>query len=138
MAELKTKPNKLSVQDFISRIEDERKRRDSLKILEIMREATNEQPQMWGDSIVGFGNYHYHYASGREGDWFWTGFSPRKQELTLYIISGFEHYEDLLADLGKFKLGKSCLYIKKLEDIDLDVLGELVRQSMAHMKATHT
>ena len=88
---------------------------------------------MWGDSIVGFGSYRYKYASGRQGDWMLTGFSPRKQNLTLYIMSGFDDYESLLADLGKHKTGKACLYIKKLEDIDLVVLRELVRQSVAHM-----
>lgn len=91
---------------------------------------------MWSDSIVGFGRYHYKYASGREGDWFVTGFSPRKRNLTLYIMAGFDDYEVLLARLGKYKTGKSCLYINKLEDVDLDVLRELAEQSVAHMTAS--
>lgn len=88
---------------------------------------------MWGSSIVGFGDYHYKYESGREGDWFVTGFSPRKQNLTLYIMAGFDNYDQLLSRLGKYKTGKSCLYINKLDDVDLDVLKELVAQSAAHM-----
>jgi hypothetical protein len=88
---------------------------------------------MWGDSIIGFGSYHYKYASGREGDSPLTGFSPRKRDLTLYIMSGFDQYEGLLAELGKHKTGKACLYIRKIEDIDLDTLRELVRQSVEHM-----
>ena len=87
-------------------------------MLEMMQELTGEKPEMWGPSIVGFGSYHYKYASGREGDWFLTGFSPRKQSLTLYIMSGFSRYEELMEKLGKYKTGKSCLYIKKLEDVD--------------------
>jgi hypothetical protein len=92
---------------------------------------------MWGDSIVGFGSYHYRYASGREGDWFVTGFSPRKQNLTLYIMAGFDNYDHLLQNLGKHKTGKSCLYIKRLEDVDLDTLRELVSQSVQHMNETN-
>jgi hypothetical protein len=93
---------------------------------------------MWGDSIVGFGSYHYKYASGREGDWFVTGFSPRKQNLTLYIMSGFDEYERLLGKLGKHSTGKSCLYIKKIEDVDVDVLTELVKKSVEHMEKTNS
>lgn len=92
---------------------------------------------MWGDSIVGFGHYHYKYASGREGDWMLTGFAPRKRNLTLYIMSGFEEYDDLMQKLGKHSTGKSCLYINKLEDIDLDVLRELVGRSVQHMRETN-
>ena len=92
---------------------------------------------MWGTSIIGFGSYRYKYASGREGEWMLTGFSPRKQNLTLYIMPGFENYETLLANLGKYKTGKSCLYINKLEDVDLSVLEELVRQSVDHMVETN-
>lgn len=133
MAELKTKRNDGDVHAFLNSISDEKKRQDSYVILKLMQETTNVKPKMWGDSIVGFGSYHYKYASGREGDWFLTGFSPRKQNLTLYIMSGFEKYETLLNKLGKHSLGKSCLYIKKIEDVDLDVLKELVKQSMQHM-----
>lgn len=138
MAELKTKPNSGSVQDFLAAIADERKRQDCIQIMGIMQAETGEQPQMWGDAIVGFGRYHYRYASGREGDWFLTGFSPRKQDLTLYILSGFDLYADLLARLGKFKLSKSCLYIKKLADVDQDVLRVLVRRSAEHMRTTNS
>jgi hypothetical protein len=102
-----------------------------------MQEVTGETPTMWGDTIVGFGSYHYKYASGREADWMLTGFSPRKQNLTVYIMAGFAQYNDLLARLGKHSTGSSCLYIKKLQDIDLAVLHELVSQSVAHMKATN-
>ncbi len=137
MAENKTQKNEQSVDDFLNGVEDEQKRRDSFAVMELMKEVTGEEPAMWGDSIVGFGSYHYRYASGREGDSPLTGFSPRKQNLTLYITSGFEQYEDLLDDLGKFKTGKSCLYLKRLQDVDLDVLRELVRQSVAHMEATN-
>jgi hypothetical protein len=137
MAELKTQPNAQSVEDFLNAVESETKRQDSFNILELMRQETGDEPIMWGDSIVGFGTYKYKYASGREGEWPVTGFSPRKQNLTLYIMSGFEEYDDLLKKLGKHSTGKSCLYIKKLEDIDQDVLRELVNKSVEHMKATN-
>lgn len=137
MAELKTRKNDGSVTDFINSVEDEQKRADSFTILQIMEAETGAEPVMWGDSIVGFGSYHYKYASGREGDWFLTGFSPRKQNLTLYIMAGFDQYEVLLQDLGKYKTGKSCLYIKRLSEVDLDTLRELVRQSVEHMRATN-
>ena len=137
MAELKTKQNDQSVEAFLNSVEDERKRQDSFIILELMKEATGEQPKMWGDSIIGFGNYHYVYKSGREGDWPLTGFSPRKQNLTLYIVSGFGEYNELMARLGKYKTGKACLYINKLADIDLPTLKELVRQSTEHMRNTN-
>jgi hypothetical protein len=99
--------------------------------------VTGEQPQMWGTSIVGFGSYHYKYKTGRQGDWFLTGFSPRKQALTLYIMSGFDGYDDLMSRLGKFTTGVACLYVKKLDDIDLGVLRELVRKSAAHVAGTN-
>ena len=102
-----------------------------------MKEVTGEEPKMWGDSIVGFGDYHYQYASGREGNWFLAGFSPRKQNLTLYIMAGFDNYDTLLSQLGKYKTGKSCLYINKIADVNLDVLKELVQQSVAHMRQAH-
>ena len=133
MAELKTQLNDQSVEAFLNSVAHQRKREDSFTILKLMEEVTGEEPQMWGDSIVGFGRYHYKYASGREGDWFVTGFAPRKQNLTLYIMSGFDNYDQLLSQLGKHKTGKSCLYINKLDDVDLDVLQELVKQSVAHM-----
>jgi hypothetical protein len=137
MTELKTKQNDASVKAFLNSIADEKKREDCFTLLDMMKQVTGVDPKMWGDSIVGFGNYHYKYESGREGDWFLAGFAPRKQNLTLYIMSGFDHYNDLLTKLGKYKTGKSCLYIKKLEDIDLATLKELVKQSVEHMKKTN-
>ncbi|NVM46294.1 MAG: DUF1801 domain-containing protein [Candidatus Lokiarchaeota archaeon] len=134
MTALKTKPTKNSVKQFLRKVENPTKREDSFKILELMKEVTKEEPVMWGDSIVGFGSYRYKYASGREGDWPLVGFSPRKQNLTLYIMSGFGKYEKLLESLGKFKTGKSCLYINKLKDVDIQVLRELILESVEHMK----
>ncbi|MCG8353132.1 MAG: DUF1801 domain-containing protein [Chloroflexales bacterium] len=133
MAELKTKPNEASVEAFLNGITDAKKREDCFAVKEIMQQGTGVEPRMWGDSIVGFGTYHYKYESGREGDWFVTGFSPRKQNLTLYIMAGFDQYDELLAKLGKHKTGKSCLYVKKLDDIDRATLRELVQQSVEHM-----
>jgi hypothetical protein len=130
---LKTKLNDGDVHAFLNSISDEKKRQDSFAILKLMQEATDAKPKMWGDSIVGFGSYHYKYASGREGDWFLTGFSPRKQNLTLYIMPGFEKYGTLLNKLGMHSTGKSCLYIKRMEDVDLEVLKELVEQSVEYM-----
>jgi len=138
VAELKTRPNDQSVESFLNSIESDKKRRDSQAVLELMEEVTGEMPVMWGDSIVGFGSYHYKYASGREGDWFLTGFSPRKQSLTLYIMSGFEKYDDLLAQLGKHTTGKSCLYINKIEDVNLETLRELVLLSAEHVAKTNS
>jgi hypothetical protein len=137
MAELKTKPTDDSVTAFLNSVENERKRQDSFAIMNIMKEVTGAEPKMWGSSIVGFGNYHYKYASGREGDWFLAGFSPRKQNLTLYIMSGFDAYDGLLQKLGKYKAGKSCLYINKLDDVNQEALKELVKQSVIHMKETN-
>lgn len=137
MAELKTQENERSVEAFLQQVEDEKRRRDCFTVVNIMREAAGAEPKMWGDSIVGFGKYRYKYASGREGDWMLAGFSPRKDNLTLYIMAGFEQYDALMARLGKVKTGKSCLYIKKLEDVDLEVLKELVRQSVEHMRRTN-
>ena len=133
MAELKTKKNEESVEGFLNSVENEKKREDSFAILNLMKEVTGEEPAMWGPSIVGFGNYHYKYASGREGDWFKTGFSPRKRNFTLYIMDGFAQYDKLLGKLGKHSTGKSCLYINKLEDVDLETLKELVKQSVEYV-----
>ncbi len=133
MAELKTKVNEKSVNKFIDAIEDSKKRSDCLEIMKMMSKETRSLPKMWGDSIIGFGNYQYKYASGREGDWFIMGFSPRKQNLTLYLISGFDKYDELLKNLGKFKTSKSCLYIKGLEDVNLEILRELISQSVKAM-----
>jgi len=134
MAELKTKVNDASVTAFLNKIEDEEKRKDSFEILKIMTQVTKEEPKMWGSSIVGFGSYHYKGASGREGDWLLTGFSPRKQNLTLYLMGGFNTHTDLLKKLGKHKTSVGCLYIKKLEDVDVKVLKELIKKSMKVMK----
>ena len=138
MTELKTKPTKKSVEQFLKKVENSTKREDSFKILELMKEITMEEPVMWGDSIVGFGSYRYKYASGREGDWPLVGFSPRKQNLTLYIMSGFDKYEELLENLGKYRIGKSCLYINKLKDVDTKILKELILESVEHMKKEDT
>jgi hypothetical protein len=137
MAELKTQPNQSSVVDYLNTVENDLKRADSFSILQLMQEVTGEEPIMWGDSIVGFGTYRYKYASGRQAEWFLTGFAPRKQNLTLYIMSGFSNYEQLLGQLGKFKTGKSCLYINKLDDVNLDVLRKLVKESVDHMVETN-
>jgi hypothetical protein len=137
MAELKTKPRRASVRKFLESVADEKRRTDSFEVLEIMQQITGEEPKMWGPSIVGFGTYHYKYASGREGDWMVTGFSPRKQALTLYIMAGFSRYDDLMATLGKFKTGKSCLYINRLEDVHLPTLKRLIRESVKHIKRAY-
>jgi hypothetical protein len=134
MAELKTKPNSGNVEAFLESVDDEKKKADSIEILSIMKEVTGEEPKMWGDSIVGFGSYHYKYASGREGDWFIAGFSPRKQNITLYLMCDISILEDQLQVLGKYKTGKSCLYIKKLEDVDREVLKEMIRKTMRSQK----
>lgn len=132
--ELKTKLNDASVEDFINAVEDEAIRADCFEVAKMMKQATKAEPKMWGSSIVGFGSYHYKGASGREGDWMLVGFSPRKQNLTLYIMAGFDGYPELLKKLGKFSTGKSCLYIKKLADVDKKVLKELVGESVQYMK----
>lgn len=134
MAVLKTQPHHGDVEAFLAGVEHDKRREDAFAVLELMKKITKEEPRMWGPSIVGFGEYHYKYESGREGDWFVTGFSPRKQALTVYITAGFTRYEELMAKLGKYKTGQSCLYIKKLEDVDRKVLAELIKQSVAHMK----
>ena len=134
MADLKTRPTQQSVDQFLLGIADERRRQDSYAILALMQEITGAEPKMWGDSIVGFGAYHYKYASGREGDWFLTGFSPRKQNLTIYIISGFDEYTGLLGKLGKYKTSKSCLYINRLADVDRAVLEEIIARSLGKPK----
>lgn len=135
MAELKTKAHDASVEAFLDAVADERRRADGRAVLELMREVTGEEPKMWGPSIVGFGTYHYRYASGHEGDSCLTGFSPRKAALTLYVMPGFARFDEILGRLGKFKAGKGCLYLKRLADVDLAVLRELVAASVAHLRA---
>jgi hypothetical protein len=134
MAELKTKKTNASVEEFLSTITDEQRRADCFAIVEMMKKATKTEPKMWGASIVGFGQYHYKYASGREGDWFQIGFSPRKQDLTLYFCDGVERQPELLSQLGKYKTGKSCLYIKRLADLDLKVLKQMIQNSVTQVK----
>lgn len=129
MAENKTVKTGASVEDFIAGVENRRRREDGVALLEMMREITGLEPEMWGPSIVGFGDLNYKYESGREGDMFLTGFSPRKRSLSLYVTSEFDMYEALLARLGKHRRGASCLYINKLADVDVDVLRELVRRA---------
>ena len=137
MTELKTKLNDASVDDFLNSIKDEQVREDCRAILDIMQKATNAEPKMWGSSIVGFGTYHYKYASGREADWMLTAFSPRKQNITLYIFGGFEGYDELMAQLGKHSGGKSCVYIKRLTDVHLPTLKKLINASVKHMVKTN-
>ena len=134
MAEVKTKRTGASVRAFLDAVEDPQQRADVKKIAAMMRAATGEQPKMWGPSIVGYGSYHFRYASGREGDWFLTGFSPRKQNISVYIMPGFSSFERQLGKLGKYKTGKSCLYIRRLADVDEKVLGRLIDQSVSHMR----
>lgn len=135
-AENKTRPTGDSVQAFLRSIEHTGRREDSIEMVEIMSRLSGHVPVLWG-SIVGFGQYHYRYQSGREGDMFLTGFSPRKSALTAYIMDGFQGYEDLLARLGPVKTGKSCLYINRLSKIDLGTLEQLITRSLIHMRATY-
>ena len=137
MAKLKTRPTTQSVKDFIDAIGDEQLRKDCRNVSRIMKGVTKVNPKMWDPGIVGFGSYHYKYASGREADWFLAGFAPRKQNLTLYIMSGFQKYNTLLKKLGKHKIGKSCLYVKRLDDVDMDVLTQLIEDSVAHLRKSN-
>jgi hypothetical protein len=133
VAELKTKQNDASVEAFLQGVEDPRQRDDAFRVLELMKEITGEPPKMCGTSMIGFGSYHYKYASGREGEWFLTGFSPRKGNLTLYIMPGLDQYGALLQKLGRYKTGKSCLCVKRLDDVDLATLLELVGLSVGRL-----
>ena len=135
MAELKTKPTDASVKDFINKIPDEERRADCFAVAKIMEEVTGEKPKMWGPSIVGFGSYHFKYDSGREGDWLVTGFSPRKKDLTLYIMMGFEKHPELMQKLGKCSTAKSCLYIKRLSDVHVPTLKKLIKESVKELRA---
>ena len=134
----KTQATTADVEAFLAAIPDAARREDCLRIKALMEAATGAPARMWGPAIVGFGVYHYRYESGREGDWMVTGFSPRKNDLTLYIMPGFDRYEALMARLGKHKTGKSCLYLKRLADVDMAVLEELVRESVAAMAPQRT
>ena len=135
MPEPKTRPNAGSVEKFLNGIADEQKREDCFRVLQIMKAATKTEPAMWGASIVGFGRYRYKYESGTKGEWFLTGFSPRKQDLTLYIMSGLERYDALLKKLGKHKTGKACLYIKRFDDVDVSTLKQLIERSLVDIAA---
>jgi hypothetical protein len=134
MAENKTRPTSGNVRAFLDGIENDRRRRDAKTVAKIMKRVTGQPPKMWGPSIVGYGSYHYVYESGREGDYLTAGFSPRKQALTVYIMSGFSKHDALMKKLGKHTTGKSCLYIKNLDDVDLKVLEELIERSVAYIK----
>ncbi|MCF7797847.1 MAG: DUF1801 domain-containing protein [Candidatus Marinimicrobia bacterium] len=134
MSDLKTKPTENDVHTFLNTVSDEQRRTDAFTILELLESIVGEPAKMWGASIIGVGDYHYKYASGREGDWFLAGFSPRKQALTLYLMSGINRFEELLSQLGKYKTGKGCLYIKRLSDVDMTVLEKLIRRSVKHLK----
>ena len=134
MSELKTKPNDGSVREFLDRVEDPARRKDCQDVLEMMRRVTGSEPKLWGTGMIGFGQYHYKYASGTEGDWPLAGFASRKDSLTLYIMAGVERFPALLEKLGKHKIGKGCLYLKRLSDVDRDVLERLVRSSVEHLR----
>jgi hypothetical protein len=134
MAENKTTPTGQNVEDFLSAIADEQKRKDSFALLDLMREVTGMEPRMWGSSIVGFGSYHYKYASGRAGDTMLAGFSPRKQSLTIYNMGGLDRDDDLFKRLGKHTTGKGCLYIKRLDDVDRPTLKRLIEASCIRAK----
>ena len=137
MAENKTKQTNASVDKFINSIKEKTTREDCYKIIELMKSVTKEEPKMWGSSIIGFGTYHYKYASGREGDMCITGFSPRKQNLTIYLMGGFEKQKAQLEKLGKHKTSKACLYIKSLDDVDQKILKEMIVNSVNYMKKTY-
>ena len=133
MAKLKTAQNDGNVHAFLSAVENDSRRRDAFELLDIMKDLTGLEPKLWGPSIVGFGSYHYKYDSGREGQWFLAGFSPRKQNMTIYIMPGFDRYTDLMERLGKHKTGKSCLYVNSLSDVNVEVLKELISEGFNHM-----
>jgi len=138
MAELKTKPTRQSVSDFLSSIDDRKKRAECRILAKMMRQATGNRARMWGTSMVGFGTYDYKYKSGHEGSWPLVGFSPRKQNLTLYIMPGFSNFDKLMSQLGKFKTGKSCLHIKSLDDVDQKKLKALIADSVKYMKRKYS
>ncbi len=135
MAELKTKKTNASVPAFLKAVDNGQRRKDSLELLEIFTQVTKMPPKLWGSSIIGFGEYHYKSERSRqEGNWPLTGFSPRKRNMTVYIMPGFKNYQDLLSNLGKHKTSVSCIYFNKLADIDTKVLKQLIRKSVADMK----
>lgn len=137
MAQNKTTATKLSTKVFVDGIEDLQKRKDCRALMKLMARLTGNRAKMWGTNIVGYGSYHYRYASGREGDFFLMGFSPRKQALTIYVVAGFSKFPKLMAKLGKYKTGKSCLYVKRLEEIDFNVLEKLLTASRDYLRSTY-
>lgn len=132
-AKNKTSETKASVSNFMNAIDHEQRKKDAKVIMKLMRSATQQKPKMWGPSIVGFGKYHFRYASGREGDFMKIGFSPRKTSMTIYIMPGFDPFTEIMSRLGKYKISKSCLYIKKMEDVDEHVLLELMKSVYGFM-----
>jgi uncharacterized protein YdhG (YjbR/CyaY superfamily) len=137
MAELKTKPTAVSVEAFLDKIDNEEKRADAYTLLELMKQITGEKPRMWGPSMIGFGAYHYKYTSGHEGDIFLAGFAPRKTALTIYAMAGADRLGAKLKKLGKYKASKGCVYVKKLADIDLGVLREIIQANIAALEQIH-
>lgn len=134
----KTKAHDGDVHAYLAQVEPVRRREDGHVLLDMMQEVTGEPPKMWGPTMIGFGEYRFQYESGREGDWFLAGFAPRKANMVLYIMGGFQGHEALMAKLGKHKTGKSCLYVNKLDDVDLKVLRQLIKKSAAHVKRTQS
>lgn len=137
MTRNKTKPTAVSPDDFLASIEHPRRREDGLSLLDLFNRTTGLRPKMWGPSIIGYGRYYYKYDSGREGEFFLTGFSPRKSALTIYVMPGYRDLSEELNRLGKHKLGKSCLYINKLSDVKIEVLEEIIRDGLNHMRANY-
>ena len=135
MADNKTRPTGASVTEFIAAISDPGMRADAKKVAAMMRRATGKRARMWGPSIVGYGSYHYRYASGRAGEFMITGFSPRKRALTIYVMPGFSRFDTLMSKLGSHKTGKSCLYIRRLADVDETVLEQIIEESVGYMRA---
>lgn len=132
-----TQPTQIPVIDFVNSVEDERKKKDSLHLLELMRDVSGHEPVMWGPSIIGFGSYHYKYESGHEGDAPLIGFSPRKAAISLYVFTGLEEHEKFLEDLGKFKRGKACIYVKKMADVDEESLKRLIRETIDFLQTKY-
>jgi len=137
MSELKTKPTDKDVNEYLNKIENVKKREDCYKLLAIMNDITKEKPVIWGDSIIGFGKYHYIYKTKREGDWPIIGFAPRKKNISIYIMSGFSMHKEIMENLGKYKIGKSCLYINKLEDINQEMLKNLIKESINFIESQY-
>lgn len=137
MAKNKTTPTSSSVTDFINAVDDEQKRKDSFDLVELMRSISGNEPKMWGPSIIGFGSYHYKYASRHEGDAPLIGFSPRKAAISLYVFTGLDQHKHLLNSLGKFKMGKACIYVKRLSDIDQSQLKALMKETIAYLQSKY-